>query len=67
MAQILQEPLGYHHYHAQHFISNFNHKFKDLMKMSYKPLRCKFDVWFLRICKLDLTYQEWFEREAKEK
>jgi len=60
-------PIGYHWYCTRYFVSNFNHKFKDptmkkeLTRMCYEPSRCKFYLWYEKMCKLDPTYKEWFE------
>ena len=37
------------------------------MRMFYEPSRCKLNLWYERMCKLNPTYQEWLKRELKEK
>jgi hypothetical protein len=40
---------------------------KDLIRMCYEHLRCKFDLRYEIKCKLDPLYQKWLEQEPKEK
>jgi hypothetical protein len=62
--EIWCQPLEYHQYWARHFVSNFNHKFKDpdanffLIKMCYESSKCKFYLWYQRMCNINPTYKE---------
>ena len=62
--EIWCQPLEYHQYWARHFVSNFNHKFKDpdakffLIKMCYESSKCNFYFWYQRMCNINPTYKE---------
>ena len=71
MACEFPESVGYHRYCSQHFVSNFNTRFKNvalknmLHKMCDKHSKQEFDKLYKDLIELDYDIKEWLEGELK--